>query len=200
MVWRTRLADRCTRRYSSKQFLEHLEQRWIETEKTRRRQQRNSKSTSKLRFMADLTAMSDALDDACDRWVKAAGSVLQREALLRELELFERDASNPVRDALLCGTFPYCAFPIVGRRRLLPFEMWTPCLTFRDLLASLRVPLCAFATTSLLQFGPLFCRTWTCKLQDNSHIHVPTFDRAGVPRPHYTPHVTTPPYRWGFTR
>jgi len=85
-------------KYNSKVFLEELESTWIDSQKSRRRANRSTAGPKgKLRIMADLTAMGDALDEAVIRWVAAAKSIIEREAIMRKLEVFERHASDPAR-------------------------------------------------------------------------------------------------------
>eukprot|EP00729_Bicosta_minor_P030941 gene30941-28803_t len=85
-------------KYNSKVFLEELESTWIDSQKSRRRANRSTAGPKgKLRIMADLTAMGDALDEAVKRWVAAAKSIIDRESVMRKLEEFERQASDPAR-------------------------------------------------------------------------------------------------------
>jgi len=84
-------------KYNSRDFMNHLENLWLSSQRSRRRQQRRGMRTGAGGLGMDIEALQDALENAIKQWEDVSASVLQREDLMRQLEVFEREASDPAR-------------------------------------------------------------------------------------------------------
>lgn len=84
-------------KYNSREFMAHLENLWVNSQRSRRRKQRKGRGDGSGGSGTDVNALQDALTSAIEQWESVSESILNREGLMRELEVFERHASDPAR-------------------------------------------------------------------------------------------------------